>query len=203
VTPNLIDDFQGGTIQGWLGSPTSNVADEGPGGVGDNALLVSAGNRVVTFNEMQWTGNFTAAGISQIAMDVRHANANLANLSMRIGIGTDGFVGGGGPNGIGDTYLTAAINVPNDDAWHRIVFSVTAADFTPSSSNNNPTPDAAAALADVSHFRILHNPTDGDFRGAQAGADFYLDNIGVVPEPTSAALAAAAVAALAARRRKR
>ncbi len=200
VTPNVKDDFESGTTLGWGGSTTSNVPDVGPGGAGDNALLVSAGNRVATFNEAQWAGNYISAGIAQLSMDVRHANANIANLQMRIGFANGAF----GPNGTGDTYVTNyAIAVPNDDAWHHIVFNISPSDFDPHNQNTNPTPNAATALASLTQLRILHNPTPMDFRGAQTGAEFYLDNIQVVPEPTGAAIALSAGAALLVRRRLR
>jgi hypothetical protein len=198
VSFNFKNDFEGGTTSGWGGSTTTNVADAGPTGIGDNALLVSSGNRVLTFNTSpDWTGDYAAAGITQLAMDVRHANG--FDLSLRIGIANGAF----GPNGDGDTYVSASpIVVPNDDGWHHIVFDVSPSAFSPSNANNNPTPSAGAALASLTHLRILHNPSDGDFRGAQVPAEFYLDNIQAIPEPAGGALAAIAAAALAARRRR-
>jgi hypothetical protein len=140
-----------------------------------------------------------AAGITRLEMDVRHANASLSNLEMRIGIANGAF----GPNGSGDTYVTSAsMAVPNDGAWHHIAFDLRPPAFTPHSENTNPAPDAAAALANVTQLRILHNPTP-DFRGALGGAQFYLDNIHAVPEPAGAVLAACTIAAAGAMRRRR
>jgi len=197
LTPFPNDDFQDGTTMNWMGSTTTNAPNEGPGGVGDAALLVSSGNRVVVHNTSQWAGDFT--GIERIALDIRQANPNLAAMQMRIGISNGPF----GPNGSGDTYVTNdSVPVPNDNAWHHIEFNIRPSDFVPHSQNTNPTPDAAAALASVTHLRILHSLT-ADFRGAQTSADFYLDNIHAVPEPSSAMLAGAAGLGLLARRRAR
>jgi hypothetical protein len=199
VTPSLIDDFEDGTTKGWSGSVTSNVADAGPAGAGDNALLVSSSNRIVTINSAQWAGDYIAAGITQLAMDVRYGGSvDLPGLQLRIGIANGSF----GPGGDGDTYVSASpIAVAGDGAWHHIVFDVSPAAFSPHGTNTNPNPDAAAALASVTHLRILHNPNP-DFKGANGAADFYLDNIQAVPEPSAGALAAIAATAWAARRRR-
>jgi hypothetical protein len=198
VSSNLKDDFENGTTQGWSGSTTTNVADAGPAGAGDNALLVSSSNRILTHNTSQWLGNYTAAGVTQLALDVR--NASQIELQLRIGIANGSF----GPGGDGDTYVSSSpIAVAADNAWHHIVFDVSPAAFSPHATNTNPTPSAAAALASLTHLRILHNPSPNDFRGAVGAADFYLDNIQAIPEPAGGALAALAAAALAARRRRR
>jgi len=176
ITLGQIDDFEDGTIQGWTGSSTTNLADVGPMGAGDNALHIVAGNRVVIFNEMQWKGNYTAAGVTQISMDVWHENA--FDLELRLAISKGAFSGHGVIGGIGDTYVTSySINVPNDAAWHKVTFGVTAADFAPTLANNNPSPNAAVALSDVTHLRILHSTTPGEFRGDAGGGVFRLDNI--------------------------
>jgi hypothetical protein len=171
-----VDDFQGGTTQSWLGANVAAVADAGPNGTGDTALRASAtgapfganGKLIVFNNTDPWTGNWTAAGVVQISLDVRNPNA--FPLTMRLGIaGPDGFFGGGG----GDVHATDGISVAGDNAWHSIRFDVLADNFT----SLNPThPDAAAALADVTHFRVLHHP-EHSFVGEAIDADFLVDNI--------------------------
>jgi hypothetical protein len=172
ITLGQVDDFQAGTVAGWRGASPANVADAGPGGVGDNALrVVAQGDRVVIVNETQWTGNYIAAGVTQVSMDVRNESA--FPLAMRLGFAQ----GGVGPGGVGDTYLSAtATPVPNDGQWHQVALSMAPESFVPHSANTNPTPNAAAALAAVSHFRILHNPMPS-FMGASVLATLFLDNI--------------------------
>jgi len=175
VTLGQIDDFQNGTTQGWGGSLTSNVADAGPNGVGDNALRVDSNNRVVTINSTQWVGDYTAAGITQVLIDVKHNSAFA--LEMRLGTARGSF----GINGTGDTYVSAeSISVPGDNAWHSITIPILATDLVPSFANTSDPPNAAAALAGLTHLRILHNPAPNDFRGALGNVEFFLDNIQVV-----------------------
>ncbi|HEY3392190.1 MAG TPA: hypothetical protein VGK58_05760, partial [Lacipirellulaceae bacterium] len=176
ITVGHVDDFQDGTTQSWLGANVEAVADAGPNGAGDTALRSSAtgarfgaNGKLIVYNDADsWTGNWTAAGVVQISLDVK--NPNTFPLSMRLGIaGPDGFFGGGG----GDAHATDGISVAGDNAWHSISFDVLADNFTPL----NPThPDAAAALADVTHFRILHHP-EHSFIGEAIDADFLVDNI--------------------------
>jgi hypothetical protein len=172
VTVGLVDDFQDGTVQDWSGSPTSNIADAGPAGTGDNALRVNSTNRIVVYNVTQWTGDYIAAGVKRIAMDIRQANSFPFELRIALASG-ELFFGGSG-----DTYVTNyTVNVPNDGQWRHIEFSVTPVDFVPSLTTTNRMPDAAAALANVTHLRLLHNPMLESFVGATGPAVFFLDNI--------------------------
>jgi hypothetical protein len=198
LPPLPSDDFEDGTVQSWGGSTTSNAPNAGPAGAGDNALSVNSSNRVVVMNQSQWAGDYAAAGIKQIAMDVRHQNS--FPLAMRIGIANGPL----GPGGSGNTYVTDdAIAVANDGLWHRITFNVRAADFVATSNNTSITPDAAAALANVTVLRLLHNPNPMDFTGAVGPATFFLDNIAAsaVPEPAAAGLLLAGIIARGAQRR--
>jgi hypothetical protein len=119
-----------------------------------------------------WEGDWTAAGVTQIEMDVR--NPNEFGLYMRVGIaGPSGVFAGGD----GDTYITDAILVePNPTGWQHISFPVLADDFIPIGGAPE---DLAASLADVTQLRIVHNPDD-EFIGATIAGQFYLDNITAV-----------------------
>jgi hypothetical protein len=197
VTFGQVDDFESGTTAGWGGAPTTNVADAGPGGAGDHALRIAAtGGRVVAVNTAQWTGDYTAAGVTKLLLDVRNENA--FPLELRIGF-AQGVLGSGGA---GDTYVSALpVSVASDGQWHQIALSLAPDAFIPHTANSNPTPDAAAALANVSHFRLLHNPA-ANFLGANGPATFFVDNIRAVPEPATLALAAGGLGLLEIRRRR-
>jgi hypothetical protein len=175
ITLGQVDDFEGGTVQGWSSGGgttiTTVAADAGPAGAGDDALNVQADNRTVVFNTTQWTGNYVAAGVTRITMDVRHTNT--FTMQLRLGIANGPF----GPQGSGDTYVSAsAVAVPNDGVWHNIEFDMSPAAFVPTISNFSPL-GSAVALANVTHFRLLHNPGPQEFVGAPVGGVFRLDNI--------------------------
>ncbi len=182
ITPNWVDDFQGGTTLGWSGVSPTNDADSGPGGPGDYALHVSAqggggpGSRLITYNRSQWKGDWTASGVSAIAMDLY--NPETMDLSIRLGIGGPGGVQS---FGTGEVFVTPAVTIPGDNSWHSVSFGATAADFVSAGGT-----DIHAALADVEEFRVLHNGAV-DIRGAIIDADIYVDNIRVISEPSSLA----------------
>jgi hypothetical protein len=168
ITLNQVDTFNNETTQGWgvnrFANPITPVGIELDGGssgvAGDHALLMDSNEygigRLVIINESQWTGNWTAAGVTRITMDVKNPNA--FTLSMRLGIS--------GPNppssgGSGTNFVTkVAVPVPADNAWHSISFDVSAADFA---FVNIGSENIAAALASVAHFRILHDRWPGDY----------------------------------------
>jgi hypothetical protein len=179
ITVGHVNNFQDGTTQSWLGANVEAVANAGPNGAGDTALRASAtgaplgpNSKLIVFNNTDsWTGNWTAAGVVQISLDVRNPNA--FPLTLRLGIaGPDGFFGGGG----GDAHSTDGIEVAGDNAWHSITFDVLADNFT---SFSPMYPEPAAALADVTHFRVLHHP-EHSFIGEAIDADFLIDNIRTV-----------------------
>jgi hypothetical protein len=188
ITAGHVDDFQDGTTQHWrIGQPSDFpkvVADAGPQGAGDFALFstnaqVGSRSLLVVLNESSdgfpgpgnWESSWTAAGVTQISLDVRNPGVveGASDLTMRLGIaGTGGVSGGGG----GDVFITDGITVPPDNAWHSITFDVQPADFIAVGSET----DIDAALADVTQFRIFSNPVE-EFRASGAPNEFYLDNI--------------------------
>lgn len=177
IVANQVDTFNNGTTQNWgisMGNvPVGVLMNGGSSGMaGDHALLMDSsqfGNKLLVLNQMQWTGNWTAAGITQVSMDVK--NLNPFGLSMRLGIaGPGGF----GALGSGDTFISKnVIPVPADNAWHAITFNVLASDFQ---FVNDDYQDSAAALAGITHFRILHTLQAGDYsgNGAVDAADYVV-----------------------------
>jgi hypothetical protein len=173
ITLGQIDNFENLGLNGWGASSvtSTNIADAGPSGAGDNALQVAFARMFVFHNSAQWTGNYIAAGVGRISMDVQHQNA--FPLQLRLGIAKGVF----GSEGTGDTYVTNySIAVPNDNQWHHITFDASPADFIATSGNPGPS-NPTAALMGVTHLRILHNPVAGDFRGAFAPGMMRVDNI--------------------------
>lgn len=181
ISANQLEDFQDGASQWSVNNGVNLVPvadDAGPEGSGDDALYMSTTvmsvQRLLVMNVIEWNGNWTAAGITQISLGVRNPNAFA--LSVRLGIvGTGGL----GTGGSGDSHVTDAITVAADNAWYELSFDVAAADFTPINDY-----DTAAALANVTHFRVIHNPSTS-FIGDYIQGAFYLDNIRAIGSPVT------------------
>jgi hypothetical protein len=181
ISVNQLEDFEDGASQWSVNNGATLVPvteDAGPAGNGDDALYMSTAamsvSRLLVVNVIEWNGNWTATGVTQISLGIRNPNA--FDLSVRLGISGPGGQSAGGS---GDTHVTDAITVTADNAWHELSFHVSAADFTAIGNY-----DTATALAGVTHFRVIHNP-DLSFIGAAVQGAFYLDNIRAIGPPTS------------------
>ena len=209
-----IDDFEDGTLQGWrMGIPSVttshmiNIADGGPTGDGDNFLQVVAdgtivqGGRMTFFNRLQWTGNYTAAGITAIAMDLKNFSSSEA-LNMRLAI--DGGTGTS-INRTGGVFATSAsISLDSGSGWTRAVFSLLPGDLTSVSSPGGHTTgnDVQATLANVLELRLL-NSAAPDWNGLPVTATLGIDNIHGVPLPPALALFASGLVVILTTRRKK
>ena len=197
VTIDQMDDFEDGTTQGWLvgllGSlhpaPPANVATGGPGGVDDNFLLltavggVGAGNRLTVINPAQWAGDYVAAGVTGIAMDVR--NFGNSNLALRL-LFEDPSVGPPSNQAVSSN----AISLPAGGDWTHIVFPITPGDLTAVLGSVD------AAVSNATRIRIFH-ATTAAFPGNPIVAQLGVDNIRAMPEPGAAMLLAVALGGLA------
>ena len=200
INAGQVDNFQDGSLANWTsgggGAGQVNVATGGPSGANDRFIQIASGAtplapRLLMFNDTQWIGNYLAAGVTQVAIDL--LNSGAAALPIRIAIreGTGGSTTPGYSS-------TNPFNLPSDGAWHHAVFLLDAADLT---AVNSPQP-LATDLASVKDFRVLSAAapsTIGDMLTAQIG----IDNITAVPEPASALLMLSAVSVLCATRIRR
>lgn len=206
------DTFTDGTTMGWhvpgaSPLPPTNVATGGPGGAGDaflqlqaDAQLGLAGSRLSVLNETQWTGDFRAAGISAITMDVNNFGAE--DLVLRLLF--EDFDAPGPPANLAMTL--ADIVVPAGSGWMSVVFDLSPANLVPGAFGT-----VEGALTDVNAMRIFHNPA-AEFPGPGVGIPqvttmLGVDNItainGAVPEPATGALLLGGLAAVWIRARRR
>src|SRR5262245_56936248 len=89
VIVGQIDTFEKGTTLGWSQGTTNNlsIVTGGPGGASDHFLRMisdgaGTGGRLSMFNTAQWLGNYIAARVTAIAMDLR--NFGTTPLTIRI-----------------------------------------------------------------------------------------------------------------------
>lgn len=181
VSLGQTDHFNGGLTAGWASgaanpNPPVGVASGGPGGAGDGYLHIpsngagGAGGRLVVFSGDAWAGNYSAAGISAITMDVN--NLGLTDLSLRLYF----------ENASAAAYSLQAISLPAGSGWTPVRF-----DIQPSALSGA----AAAALASALDFRLYHSPAAGAPQAAPfIAASLGIDRVSAVPEPAAAGLMA-------------
>lgn len=175
VTPGMVDTFQAGADRGWgygpAGSAIEGVTSGGPAGPGDGYLKVDAlggvgaNSRFTVIAGPQWSGDYLAAGVNGIEMDVR----NLAGtaLSLRLWLA--------GP--LGATALSAdPVLLPAFSGWTHVSFAL---------GNSALVGQVAATLADVQQLRLFH-ATNAAFPGPPIVASLGVDNVSAVPEPAVA-----------------
>lgn len=182
VTLGQSDTFQDGAENWQAGvGGLSLVSTGGPAGAGDQYLQISSGvpplpPRLIAFNDAQWLGNFAAAGVTSVAVDL--LNTGSSSLPMRIVIRESA--------GVASTpgYATSTPFVlPPDGLWHHVVFGLNAASLT---GINSPQP-LAVDLANVQDFRILASASPAGV-GDVLTAQFGVDNVTAVPEPSGVTL---------------
>lgn len=194
-----IDDFEGGTTQNWaIGNMSSpffpiNIANGGPGGVGDGYLQLNSsgmggsGGKLVSFNDVQWTGNYIVGGITGIRMQLNNLGAN--PVSMRLAFGS---IGGSGFSS------SISVDLSPGSGWTEAFFAIGESAFV----RLVGTETFQQAFADIVEIRILSATApalSGDLIAATVGVDL----IGAIPEPSTAWLVAVGAAVLLLRLRTR
>jgi hypothetical protein len=178
------DDFQDGTTQNWTngagGAGIVNVASGGPEGAMDKFLQVSSGSfplrpDLVTFNTMQWIGDYNSADVSAVSMDLKYISVGDPSIDVkpiRIALWDGKFLGYASADGAaGGAFL-----LPNDGQWHHWTFSLTDNAMVLIGG----TKTLAEQLSNMQQFRILSSAvpsTQGDSLSVQLG----IDNITAVP----------------------
>lgn len=180
ITAGQVDDFQDGTIQGWIignGNPqgfgTSVVSDAGPNGVGDNVLDYNStggggvGSRMVVFNpNLKWRGNYLDQNIVAIKFDIK-VEINDLNIKVAFQRGTN------------DNFTRVATSTPiiieAGIGWTSVELPIAINDLE-IIDNYLGDYTITEVLQDVSIIRILSNPNPM-WLGESIAANIQLDNI--------------------------
>lgn len=212
VVANQVDDFEGLTTMGWhVGDPTHPapplvIATGGPAGADDAYLRLTslgtgeAGSRLSVLNTTRWAGNYLAAGVTGISMDVR--NFGTTDVFLRLLFAT--FPDAPGPPD-NLAWSNAAVLVGANSGWTRIFFPIVqGALFVPVGTY-------AGALGGTEELRLFHNPapffmgppSSSPAVAALIGIDNVTAAVAVVPEPSTLALLATGAVGLLTLRRRR
>ncbi|WP_299116328.1 T9SS type A sorting domain-containing protein [uncultured Winogradskyella sp.] len=177
VVLNQSDDFNDGTEQNWFeagssGAPAENVATDGPDGEDDGYLRDyttqnpgGPGSRMIIRNTTQWIGDYNAAGVGSILMDVRALNFD---VSIRVSV-----------TGAGGNFSSPAVVVTAGSGWVGVAIPISETDLISAPAGNDGSAagtDANATLSGVTEFRILSNPNPS-WIGEVTDAEMHLDNI--------------------------
>jgi len=168
--------------------PSPLVATGGPGGAGDSFLQLKAiggsgpGSRLTVINIRQWTGDFLAAGITGLGMDLN--NFGSTDLSLRL-LFSDAE---GGPP-VNLAFSTVPLLLPAGSGWTPAFFPIDSADLSLGHGS------VTAALHHTTELRFYHSLAT-TFPGEAITASLGVDNITATPEPTSALLLGSGLAAL-------
>lgn len=187
VSVGEIDTFSG-SIEAWFagGGPMGATPPNsprlesggGPGGAADPYLRISAngnaggeGSRLAAMNASQWAGDYLAAGITAIEMDVN--NFGPSDITLRL-LFEDPTTGP--PLNVAATTFGEVL--PANSGWRRVQFAIAPGDLTAVDGN------ATAALTGTTILRLFHNGT-ANFPPNPIAADLGVDNISAVPEPAA------------------
>jgi hypothetical protein len=200
----IVDDFEDGTLQNWavgiLGAvhpfPPVNEPTGGPAGANDNFMRLTStgvqgpGGRMAVLNVLgPWTGDYIAAGIRAIEMDVNNMGNTPLNLRLLIADPVPGPP-------VNEAISAAAVLVPAGSGWTHVVFPVDVASLIAELGT------VENALRNATELRIFNNVNPAS-PGPNVAASLGVDNITAVPEPASLALVGAALAALGLRLKNR
>ncbi len=188
VVLGTLFDFQDGTIQGWAGGTVMNVADSGPGGVGDHSLQLSNGGNgnFAMFNSQ--IGGVIDMSVSAISADLFRPQGEVDASIRLVLFGTDGT----------RWTSSAATIVAGDGAWNRYSFSVLEADLT----RVVGTGTYSSLISNLDQGMFRHDPGAPSAGGSSLAGTMNFDNIAAIPEPSQLFLLVSGLLGLAGVRRK-
>lgn len=200
VVVGQIDDFQNGTTANWTNgeiigtTPVTNVPNGGPAGAGDHYIQLTAdgsnsGGKLTAFNRDQWLGDYPAANVTSIEVDL--LNQSSVTLSIRMA-----FKNGPGSNGV-PGYLTQAMVLPVGSGWQHFTISLAPANLIPV---GGPAPWETFFIGEV---RFIHATGTSNLSGTPVVGQLGIDNVRAVPEPATCVLFGVSLMAIAAWRRNK
>jgi hypothetical protein len=143
-----IDDFETG-LQNWRSGSNNPNPPEAVilGGGSDRVMVVTAnggsgaGSKLVVFNLAQWSGDYIAAGVTGVSLDLE--NLSSTELMIRLVV-----------RGAGGSFASDAVDLPAGANLGTVILSLLPNDLTHVGVGPN---DVDATLSNVTELRILHS----------------------------------------------
>jgi hypothetical protein len=150
-------------------------------------------SRLTVINSSQWAGNYLAAGVVAITMDLN--NLGQTDLSLRL-LFEDPMMGP--PMNL--AFSTVPVFLSAGSGWTSVTFLIRPEDLTAGLGTVD------GALMNATTIRLFHNP-GADFPGPSVVAQLGVDNIRAtgpapIPEPATLLLLGTGIAAVAEKVRK-
>ena len=179
VTLGQVDTFETSGLAGWAvgnvvfnPNPPAWVPNGGPLGIGDSHIQVEgnaetgSGSKPNVFNASQWIGNYLAAGVTAIELDVKYAGQGPETMQLRIGLE--------GPSGFVWSMHAEPIGPGTPSPWHHAVFPIDPANLGGG--------DPELVLPDVAKLWLYHAPIGGTPRNSPVlDVQIGYDNIRALP----------------------
>lgn len=194
IVVGQIDTFNSSTA-GWQGASPLWVAGGGPGGAADAFMQLTstggagAGGRMAAYNGIQWSGNYTAAGVTGIDLDFRNLGAN--PLEMRLTLFDSTLAT--------QWVSTNSYSLAVGSAWQHAIFSLVPGNFVQVAG----TATFAQTMAGVGRLMFRHDPAPPSSTGVPIVATLGVDNVRALPVPEPATLGVVGLGLLFLRRRRR
>jgi hypothetical protein len=194
IVAGQTDTFQDNTTADWGGGDDLSVQSGGIAGPGDLYLHLesfggsSSGSKLATYNAFEWSGDYAAAGVTAISMDLLNPNTTpvATPLNMRLVL----F----GPSG-SQWASTNGVVIPADNQWHHASFSTEEVDLVPVI----PGDSYSQMIGNVSKLMVRYDASASPSTGGSTFAGTLgIDNVTAVavPEPTGVTILGAAAIVL-------
>lgn len=187
ISLSSFNDFEDGSTQTWAGgSAPTNVAG---GQASNNALEISAtGGNLATFSSSaDWTGNYTAAGVTGIRAWFKNTGSNPLGIRLVLFSASN--------QSIRWTSSTALVLSGSD--WVQHTFSISQANLT----SVGAAAPFGGSLSSITRMMFRHDPVAPTANGSAVTGSMRIDNIQAVPEPASIVVLTTAMLGLLRRRK--
>ena len=190
VSLQQVDDFSSSFSDWFEGeasdTPPTWMASGGPGGsayLHNDSTGFSPGRNMQMWNTSQWQGDYLAAGGSAIRLNaVNRTEAGGENLNLRMA-----FYGEGG------WFVTQPITLEPESGWQTLTYGISLSDLEHAGLGGE---DYAETMANVWRMQIISLEEGADYnfgdasglRGEPIEASLGIDDLTLIPEPSSVAL---------------